>query len=72
MIGDPPDPQAFPVPRYFRPTAVARHLSVSRTILYEWIKSGELPAVKMFRTLRIREDDLIAFCRKREREGGRA
>jgi excisionase family DNA binding protein len=40
---------------------VATMLKVSQRTVQDWIRSGELPAVRYGRLLRIRQADLVAF-----------
>lgn len=48
--------QAAPVPegrRYERPADVLRRVGVGRSTLYEWIWSGQIPSVKVGRSVLI-------------------
>ena len=45
----------------FRIPEVAEHLSISRSKVYELLKSGELPSVHIDRTRLVRSRDLQAY-----------
>lgn len=48
--------------RLLSPAEVARHLGVTPWLIYSWIRTGRLPAMKFGRrVVRIRESDLAAF-----------
>ena len=40
---------------------VAERLAVSRKMVYDWVREGKLPGVKLGRLWRVRERDLEAF-----------
>lgn len=44
-----------------KPTDVATTLGVSRSFAYQLIKSGDLPSVRIGRTVRVRPQDLETF-----------
>ncbi len=47
----------------------ARLLSVSRSRIYEWLQSGELPSVSLGRSRRVSRRALEAFVAERESAG---
>ena len=52
---------------------LAEALRISRYRAYELLRDGELPAVRVGRLVRVREDDLAAFIERRREpaaEGG--
>ncbi len=49
------------------PAQVAERLQITERTVYEWIRGGRLPALKLGRLWRIRQDELEAFL-----EGARA
>ena len=49
------------VPVLCRVSEVARHLSISRSSLYQLMDSGKLPHVKLGRCRRIKWSDVLAF-----------
>jgi excisionase family DNA binding protein len=55
----PADPSV--VGPYYTTQEVARLLRVSQRTVQEWVRSGELTAVRYGRLLRIRQADLAAF-----------
>lgn len=50
----------------------ARLLSVSRSRIYEWIQTGELPSVTLGRSRRVTRRALEAFVAERESAGDAA
>lgn len=44
---------------------VAERLNLSTETILEWIRRGELPAFRLGRAIRIREDDLDAWLQAR-------
>lgn len=50
-----------PSDRLNRVEEAADRLSISRAHTYELIRTGELPSVKIGRSRRIRESDLVTF-----------
>lgn len=56
----------YELPLLVSPTRAARELAVGRRIVYEWIRSGALPAVRVTprRRLAIRRADLLDFIEK--------
>lgn len=51
--------------KFFSCEEIAERYAVKITTVWEWIRRGDLPAVKVGRLYRIRADDLEAFERKR-------
>lgn len=49
---------------------VARYLRVSNMTVYRLVKSGQLPAVRIGRGYRIREDDVHKYLEKRYMDAG--
>lgn len=47
----------------------AERLQIGRTAVYELIRRGRLPVVKIGRLTRVRPEALEAFCRATEKEG---
>ena len=43
---------------------VARHLKISRALSYRLIADGKLSGIRFGRTVRVREQDLIAFIQQ--------
>jgi excisionase family DNA binding protein len=56
--------------KFMTPQEVADHLRVSKMTVYRLLKSGEMPSVRIGRSLRVRESDLHAFLRARFNETG--
>lgn len=56
--------------RFFTVAEVADELRVSSMTVYRLIKAGDLPAVRVGRSYRIREDDVDAFVARRYTEAG--
>jgi excisionase family DNA binding protein len=52
------------VPRYWRPSRLAQRLDMGRQGIYSLIKRGDLPAVRIGGSLRVREDDVLAYLEK--------
>ena len=40
---------------------VAEYLQISRSKIYDWVKKGKIPHVRIGRNVRIRESDLQAW-----------
>jgi prophage regulatory protein len=40
---------------------VAEYLQISRSKMYDWVKQGKIPHVRIGRNVRIRESDLQAW-----------
>lgn len=53
--------QTPPIRLMWRINEAAERSSLSRTVLYEHIRAGKLPVVKIGRSTRIRNDDLERF-----------
>lgn len=56
--------------RFFTVTEVADLLRVSSMTIYRLIKEGELAAVRVGKSYRLREDDVDAFLAKQYTEAG--
>lgn len=52
------NPKALPPRAYYRIEEVAHILTVSRSTVYRLIEEGELPVVRIRRSVRIRREDL--------------
>lgn len=69
-----PDPrEARPpdtaVPRFWKPSGLAPHLSMTRQSVYNLIHRGELEAIRINGSLRIPEPSILAYlarCRRGE------
>jgi excisionase family DNA binding protein len=59
------DPKLF-----YRITAAAERLAISRSLAYELVQSGELPTVKFGRTMRVPASSLEEFARRKMVEAG--
>ena len=62
---EPSEPEPA-IPRHFRVSTVARALDHSRQSVYLAIKRGDLKAVRIFGSLRVREDDLLRYLGERQ------
>jgi excisionase family DNA binding protein len=60
----------FSTARFFTVTEVARQLRVSNMTVYRIVKSGQLPAVRVGRGYRIREDDVRKYLQDRYMDAG--
>lgn len=58
MVYSNAEPNSFPIAKLLRPEEVAEILSVSRSYAYALLQTGELPAVRIGRSVRIRPQDL--------------
>jgi excisionase family DNA binding protein len=56
--------------RFLTPQEVADLLRVSNMTVYRLIKAGELPAVRVGKAFRLREDDLDAYIAARYTQAG--
>ena len=56
--------------RFLTVAEAADHMRVSTMTVYRFIKSGELAAVRLGKSFRIREDDLDAFLASRYTAAG--
>jgi excisionase family DNA binding protein len=57
-------------PAYLTVAEVAGHLRVSNMTVYRLVQSGELAAVRVGRSYRIREDDVDRFLAERYTQAG--
>ena len=55
--------QATPrrLPRYYKPATIARQFDFSKQAIYKRIRNGELPAVRICGSLRVKESDVLAW-----------
>lgn len=59
------EPQAPPPPaKYLGPLDIARRLQVSGMTIYRLIQTGELPHIRIGRSIRISEADLAAYLKR--------
>lgn len=56
--------------RFMTVSEVARHLRVSNMTVYRLINSGQLPAVRVGRGYRMREDDVRRYLEQRYMDAG--
>jgi excisionase family DNA binding protein len=56
--------------KFFTVAEVARQLRVSNMTVYRLIKSGQLPAVRVGRGYRIRDDDVRRYLNERYMDAG--
>lgn len=56
--------------RFFTVNEVADHLRVSSMTVYRLVKAGDLPAVRIGKSYRVREDDLDAYLAKQYTQAG--
>ena len=56
--------------RFFTVAEVARQLRVSNMTVYRLIKSGQLPAVRVGRGYRIRDEDVRKYLNERYMDAG--
>jgi excisionase family DNA binding protein len=56
--------------RFLTVNEVAELLRVSSMTIYRLIKDGDLPAVRIGKSYRLREDDIDAYLAKRYTEAG--
>ena len=61
-------PQAKPI--FVTVGEVARHLRVSNMTVYRLISAGDLPAVRVGKSYRLREDDVDAYLAARYTQAG--
>jgi excisionase family DNA binding protein len=47
-----------PLPRFLTPEEVADLLRISRRTVYNWLRSGQLPALRIGRIWRVRLEDI--------------
>jgi excisionase family DNA binding protein len=65
-----PATEASQVGRFVTVTEVARRLRVSNMTVYRLVNSGQLPAVRVGRGYRIREDDVHKYLQARYMDAG--
>lgn len=46
------------LPRFLTPEEVADLLRVSRRTVYNWLRSGQLPAIRIGKVWRVRREDI--------------
>jgi excisionase family DNA binding protein len=56
--------------RFLTVAEVADHLRVSSMTVYRLVKAGDLPAVRVGKSYRVREDDLDAYLAKQYTQAG--
>ena len=56
--------------RFATVSEVARRLRVSNMTVYRLVKAGQLPAVRVGRGYRIREEDVLAYLEDRYMDAG--
>jgi excisionase family DNA binding protein len=66
--GSPTSPQVLG--RFFTVAEVARQLRVSNMTVYRLIKAGQLPAVRVGRGYRMRDDDVRKYLNERYMDAG--
>ena len=66
----PKRPMPRSVARFVTVAEVAEQLRVSNMTVYRLVQAGELPAVRVGRSYRIREDDVDGYLSKRYTEAG--
>jgi len=49
--------------RLLSPSEVCRELGEERTVVYQRLRSGEIPSVKLGRTLKVRQPDLEEYIK---------
>ncbi len=72
-MSDPSNPQnreSALMARFLTVAEVARHLRVSNMTVYRLVNSGQLPAVRVGRGYRIREDDVRKYLEQRYMDAG--
>lgn len=73
VMTQPFEPSAAPSPamgHFFTVTEVARQLRVSNMTVYRLISSGQLGAVRVGRSYRLREDDVRKYLEQRYMDAG--
>ena len=69
-IGGTPTNGAPALGRFLTVSEVARQLRVSNMTVYRLLKAGQLPAVRVGRGYRIREQDVMAYLEARYMDAG--
>jgi excisionase family DNA binding protein len=54
------------MPEYFTCSEVAERYKVKTLTVWDWIRKKKLPAIKIGRDYRIRQEDIDAFEKKRK------
>ena len=49
-----------------KPSDVARRLNISRSLVYQLIRTGDIPVVRIKSTVRIKSSDLSNFIEQRQ------
>lgn len=62
--------QSYAKSRFFTVQEVADLLRVSSMTVYRLIKAGDLPAVRIGKSYRVREDDVDAYLQSRFTQAG--
>ena len=72
VMNDAPSSPSSPqvLGRFFTVAEVARQLRVSNMTVYRLIKSGQLPAVRVGRGYRMRDDDVRKYLNERYMDAG--
>jgi excisionase family DNA binding protein len=67
----PEEPARVPaIGRFLTVAEIARRLRVSNMTVYRLVKSGQLPAVRVGRGIRVREDDVRRYLEQRYMDAG--
>lgn len=66
------EPFQYPIERLLRPEDVASILNVSRSYAYTLLQTGELPAVRLGRSVRVRPQDLENYISTNVSTGSQA
>jgi len=53
-----------------KPKEAAKMLNISRSLVYQLIRSGDIPVVRIKSTVRIKASDLDAFIEKNQHNQG--
>jgi excisionase family DNA binding protein len=70
ISGPSTDQAAFVGGRFATVAEVARQLRVSNMTVYRLVKAGQLPAVRVGRGYRIREQDVVRYLETRYMDAG--
>lgn len=62
--------QSYARARFFTVAEVAQLMRVSTMTVYRLIKAGDLPAVRVGKSYRLREDDIDRYLSRRYTEAG--
>ena len=57
------------LPKLLTVDDVCEYLGLGRTVVYETVRTGDIPHIRIRGRIRVSEDDLLDYLKKNKREG---